>query len=64
MTSKEIRALSDQEILTKINECNEELFNLRFSQSTGVLEKPSRIKDLRKDIARMKTILREREMTN
>ena len=43
-------------------ECKEELFNLRFSQATGNLEKPSRIRELRKLVARMKTILREREL--
>lgn len=63
MTNKEIRELSDEEILSKIEEYKEELFNLRFSQATGSLEKPSRIKELRKLVARMKTILRERELT-
>ena len=50
----------------KINELRElsnaELFNLRFSQATGSLEKPARINELRKAVARMKTILREREL--
>ncbi len=63
MTNKEIRELSDEEILSKIDEYKEELFNLRFSQATGSLEKPSRIKELRKLVARMKTILRERELS-
>ncbi len=63
MTNKEIRELSDGEILSKIEEYKEELFNLRFSQATGSLEKPSRIKELRKLVARMKTILRERELS-
>ena len=63
MTNKEIRELTDEEILSKIEEYKEELFNLRFSQATGSLEKPSRIKELRKLVARMKTILRERELT-
>lgn len=61
MKNSEIRAMSNEEILKKIEESNEELFNLRFSQATGNLEKPSRIKELRKLVARMKTILRERE---
>lgn len=47
----------------KIEEYKEELFNLRLSQATGNLEKPSRIKELRKLVARMKTILRERELS-
>ena len=62
MTNKEIRDLTNEEIVTKIEEYKEELFNLRFSQATGNLEKPSRIRELRKLVARMKTILREREL--
>ena len=62
MTNKEIRELSNEEINTKINEYKEELFNLRFSQATGNLEKPSRINELRKLVARMKTVLRGREL--
>ncbi|MBR6690330.1 MAG: 50S ribosomal protein L29 [Bacilli bacterium] len=63
MTNKEIRELSNEQILSKIEESKEELFNLRFQQATGSLEKPSRINELRKLVARMKTILRERELT-
>ena len=62
MTNKEIRELSNEEILAKIEEYKAELFNLRFSQATGSLEKPSRINELRKLVARMKTIIREREL--
>ena len=62
MTNKEIRDLTNEQIVKKIEEYKEELFNLRFSQATGNLEKPSRIKELRKLVARMKTILREREL--
>ncbi len=62
MSNQEIRELSNEEIQTKIKEFKEELFNLRFSQATGNLEKPSRIRELRKLVARMKTILREREL--
>ena len=60
--NNEIRNLSNEEILAKIEEYKEELFNLRLSQATGNLEKPSRIRELRKLVARMKTILREREL--
>ena len=63
MTNKEIRELSNEEILSKIESTKEELFNLRFQQATGSLEKPSRINELRKLVARMKTILRERELS-
>ena len=61
MTNKEIRELTDEQLLSKIEEAKEELFNLRFQQATGSLEKPSRIHELRKDVARMKTILAERQ---
>ena len=64
MTNKEIRDLSNEELLSKIEEAKQELFNLRFQQATGSLEKPSRITELRKLVARMKTILRERELSN
>ena len=63
MNNKEIRNLTNEEIIKKIDEMKEELFNLRFSQATGNLEKPSRIRELRKSVARMKTILRERELS-
>ncbi len=61
--NNEIRNMSTEEITKKIEEYKEELFNLRLSQATGNLEKPSRIKELRKLVARMKTILRERELS-
>ena len=63
MKINELRELSDEELNNKIAEYKEELFNLRMSQASGNLEKPSRIKELRKLVARMKTILRERELT-
>ena len=62
MKANEIRELSTEEINAKIKECKEELFNLRFQQATGNLEKPSRIKELRHTVARMKTVLKEREL--
>lgn len=64
MKINELRELSNEELKSKISECKAELFNLRFSQATGSLEQPSRIKELRKAVARMKTILRERELEN
>lgn len=60
--ANEIRNLSTSEILTKIDELKTELFNLRFQLATGQLENTARIKQVKKDIARMKTILREREL--
>ena len=62
MKVKEIRELSTEEINKKLVETKEELFNLRFQQATGTLEKPSRIRDLRHTVARMKTVLKEREV--
>ena len=62
MKVKEIRELSTEEIQNKLVETKEELFNLRFQQATGNLEKPSRIRDLRHTVARMKTVLKEREI--
>ncbi len=58
---KELRALSDEELISKVKEAKKELFDLRLKQSTGSLEKPSRIRELRKNVARMQTILKERE---
>ena len=62
MKNAEIRKLSTEEINKKIAESKEELFNLRMKQATGNLENPSRIRELRKTVARLKTILREREL--
>ena len=62
MKVKEIREMTTEDINKKIVEMKQELFNLKFQQSTGMLEKPSRIRDLRHDVARCKTVLREREM--
>jgi large subunit ribosomal protein L29 len=62
MKVNEIRDLTTEEIKKKIAEAKEELFNLRFQQATGNLEKPSRLRELRKQVARMKTVIREREL--
>ena len=58
---KELRALSNEELEARIKESKKELFDLRLKQSTGSLEKPSKIRELRKNVARMQTILKERE---
>ena len=62
MKVNEIRNLTTDEIKSKIKVSKEELFNLRFQQATGNLEKPSRIRELRHTVARLKTVLREREL--
>ncbi len=59
---EEFRKLSTEELNKKIKENKEELFNLRFQQATGNLEKPVRLRELRKEVAKMKTIIREREL--
>ncbi len=62
MKVNDIRKMTTEEIMAKIKESKEELFNLRFQQATGNLEKPSRIRELRHQVARLKTVIREREL--
>lgn len=59
MKVKEIRELTTAEMLDQEKQLKEELFNLRFQLATGQLENTSRIKEVRKSIARIKTVLRE-----
>ena len=61
MKANEIRNLTTTEIEAKINELKDELFNLRFQLATGQLENTGRIREVRKGIASMKTIISERE---
>lgn len=62
MKASDIRNLTSAEIEQKIAGFKEELFNLRFQLATGQLDNPTRIRDVRKEIARAKTVLREREL--
>ncbi|WP_428701029.1 50S ribosomal protein L29 [Staphylococcus coagulans] len=62
MKAKEIRNLTTSEIEEQIKSSKEELFNLRFQLATGQLEETARIKTVRKTIARLKTVAREREL--
>lgn len=62
MKPSEIRDLSKDEQLDKLKSLKEELFNLRFQHATGQLENPMKIRDVKKSIARVKTILREGEI--
>ena len=62
MDIKDIRKLSDEELKTKIKETKEELFTKRMQQANGTLEKPVVIRELRHNVAKMKTVLREREL--
>ena len=59
---KEFQKLTTEEINKKITEAKEELLKLRMKQATGILENSARIDELRKDVARLKTILRAREI--
>ena len=58
----ELRELPDDELATRIESAKEELFNLRFQLATGQLDNPARLKQVRRDIARVATVLREREI--
>jgi large subunit ribosomal protein L29 len=58
--AREMRDLSEEELATKAVELKKELFNLRFQQAMGQIENPMRLRTLRKDIAKTKTILREK----
>jgi large subunit ribosomal protein L29 len=58
----ELRNKTDEELLTQLTEAKEELFNLRFQAATGQLESHGRLRAVRRDIARLYTILREREL--
>ncbi len=62
MKANKIRDLSSNELEQKLLELKGELFNLRFQMATGQLENPMKVKDVKKSIARVKTILREREL--
>ena len=62
MKVSEIRELNSEEQKEKLASLKEELFNLRFQHATGQLENPMKIKEIKKDIARIKTIQREREL--
>ena len=62
MDIKEIRKLTDADLKAKIKETKEELFTKRMQQANGTLEKPTELRTLRKNVAKMKTVLTEREL--
>lgn len=62
MKAAEVRDMTIDELNTKLGDLKAELFNLRFQLAVNQLENPMRIKVVRKDIARIKTVLREREL--
>jgi large subunit ribosomal protein L29 len=63
MKASELRELSDAELVEKLDELKEELFNLRFQNVTGQLDNPRRLKQVRHHIARVLTVQRERELS-
>ena len=62
MKAKEIRELTDAEAQAKLRDLRQEMFNLRLQQQTARLERASRIREVRKDVARLETVLRERQL--
>lgn len=62
MKASEIKELTGVELTQKLNDAQQELFNLRLKQSSGQLEKPSRIRELRRDIARINTVARQQAL--
>lgn len=64
MKADALRELDDAALAKKLNELREELFNLRFQKVTGQLENPHRLSQIRRTIARIRTIQRERELAN
>ena len=64
MKINKIREMSSPDLQKELGELKSELFKLRFSLATNGLDNPMKIKEVKKDIARIKTVLRERELTN
>jgi len=62
MNASKLRDMTNDELQLKVNDLKNELFNLRFQLATGQLDNPARIKEVKKDIARVKTILRESDI--
>ena len=62
MKAKQIHEMTDQELTDKLAALKDELFNLRFQHATGQLENANVLKTVKKDIARVKTVIREREL--
>ncbi len=62
ITAQELRALADEELEGQLREAKQELFNLRFQSATGQLDNNRRLNTVRRDIARIYTVMREREL--
>ena len=63
MKMTDIRKLTTEDLNKRLEEDKKELFNLKFSAATGNLEKPHRVKELRHEVAKIKTVIRERELS-
>ena len=64
MKARELREMSEEELESKERDLTEEVFNLRFQIAAGIAENPQILRNVRKDLARVKTVRRERELTN
>ena len=62
LTAEDLRTQPEEELVTKLKEAKQELFNLRFQAATGQLESHGRLRAVRKEIARIYTVMREREL--
>lgn len=62
LKTKDIRELTDSELYKKLNDSKDELFKLRFQMATGQLDNPMKLQEIRRSIARVKTVIREREL--
>jgi large subunit ribosomal protein L29 len=62
MKAKDLRPLTDAELANRLDDAHQELFNLRFQKASGQLKNTTRTREVRRDIARIKTLLREREL--
>ena len=62
MKISDARNLTDSELVSKKKDARQEYFNLRLQQTTGALEKPSRLNEIRKDVAKLETVLSERRV--
>ncbi|MBP2322469.1 large subunit ribosomal protein L29 [Kibdelosporangium banguiense] len=62
VTASEIRELTEEELVLRLREAKEELFNLRFQMATGQLDNNRRLRTVRRDIAKIYTVMREREL--
>ncbi|MFC0115052.1 50S ribosomal protein L29 [Kibdelosporangium aridum] len=62
VTASEVRELTEEELVLRLREAKEELFNLRFQMATGQLDNNRRLRTVRRDIAKIYTVMREREL--